>query len=306
LKATYQPHATYQPGDQAVPASKPAVLSWDGNQADFRHRFDESCFVFSHNLNGHPLFSIPALVSLAKTVSQRPGDFYSDAGDVRVDQKWGQIPLTDLSPEDVVARIEHAGAWIIMKHVETDPAYAVILNQCAEQIRDLAGPKMAPHLLNPEMLIIANSPGRVTPFHMDGECNFLLQIQGSKMVRVFNKHDRSVLTEEEIERFYTTDIFAANYKDGRCGDEKATLVELTPGKAVHIPVNAPHWVKNGPGVSVSISVNFELPDWMRADLYRCNSLIRRLGITPTPPGRSRLRDAMKRKFYGQMRRFRSH
>jgi hypothetical protein len=138
---------------------------------------------------------------------------------------------------------------------------------------------------------------------MDGECNFLLQVQGSKKVRVFSKHDRSVLTEEEIERFYTTDIFAANYKD-TCVDEKANVVELTPGKAVHIPVNAPHWVQNGTGVSVSISVNYELPDWMRADLYRCNSLIRRLGMTPTPPGHSAFRDAMKRNIYGQIRRLR--
>jgi len=240
---------------------------------------------------------------LAKTVALRPGDFYSDAGNVRVDQKWGQIPVIELPAEEVIARVEHAGAWIILKHVEMDPAYAEILDACAQQIRDLAGPKMGPLLKNPEMLIIANSPGRITPFHIDGECNFLLQVQGSKLIRVFNQHDRTVLTEQEIEHFYTNDIFAANYKEG-CGDEKATITELTPGKAVHIPVNAPHWVQNGPGVSVSVSVNFELPDWMRADLYRFNSLIRRLGLTPTPPGRSQLRDLVKRSVYGQIRRLR--
>jgi hypothetical protein len=296
--------ATYPSFDKSVPeTNSSAVLSWDGNDANFRTRFNDSCFVFSHFLAGHSLFSVPALLKLAKTVALRPGDFYSDSGDVHVDQKWGQIPVTELSAEEVIERIEHAGAWIIMKHVELDPAYAAILSQCAQQIRDLAGPKMGRHLLNPEMLIIANSPGRITPFHMDGECNFLLQVQGSKVIRVFSQHDRTVLTEEEIERFYTNDIFAANYKKA-CGDERANVIELTPGAAVHIPVNAPHWVQNGPGVSVSISVNFELPDWMRADLYRSNSLIRRLGMTPTPPGRSRFRDMMKRSIYGQMRRLR--
>ncbi len=296
----------YASSDQAVPAPETSVsLSWDGNEDDFRRRFNDSCFAFSHSLAGHPLFSIPALLRLAKTVALRPGDFYSDCGDVRVDQKWGQIPLTDLTADQVISRIENAGAWIIMKHVELDPDYAAILSQCAEQIRALAGPKMARHLLNPEMLIIANSPRRITPFHIDGECNFLLQVQGSKTIRVFSPHDRTVLTEEEIESFYTNDIFAANYK-AACGDEKATIVELTPGKAVHIPVNAPHWVQNGPEVSVSISVNFELPDWMRADLYRVNRLVRRLGLTPTPPGVSPFGDMMKRGLYGQIRRFRHH
>jgi len=277
-----------------------AGLSWDGNEADFRQRFNESCFTFSHNLAGHPLFALPALVNLAKTVALWEGDFYSNSGDVRVDQKWGQIPISELPADEVVARIQHAGAWIIMKHVELDPAYAAILNQSAEQIRNLAGPKIGPHLLNPEMLIIANSPGRITPFHMDGECNFLLQLQGSKVIRVFSQHDRVVLTEEEIEHFYTDDLFAANYKE-TCGDERASVIELTPGKAVHIPVNAPHWVQNGSSVSVSISVNFELPDWMRADLYRFNTLVRRFGFAPTPPGVSPFRDTIKCGVYGQIR-----
>jgi hypothetical protein len=280
-----------------------ALLDWEGNDTEFQQRFNDSCFVFSHNLAGHPLFSIEALLKVAQSASLRRGDVYYDAGDVRVDQKWGQIPCNQMPVADVISSIEHAGAWLILKHVELDPPYAEILRQCTEQVRALAGPTLGPLLMNPEMLVIANSPQRVTPFHIDGECNFLLQAQGSKTVRVFNQKDRSVLSEEEIERFYTVDIFAATYKD-TCADEKARLVELTPGKAVHIPVNAPHWVKNGAGVSVSISVNYEIPDWIRADIYRMNGLIRRLGVTPTPPGRSAFRDGIKRGAYGQIRRLR--
>ena len=31
-----------------------------------------------------------------------------------------------------------------------------------------------------EVLILVSSPGRITPYHMDSETNFLLQVTGSK------------------------------------------------------------------------------------------------------------------------------
>ena len=54
-----------------------------------------------------------------------------------------------------------------------------------------------------EAFIFVSSPGAVTPFHIDPEWNFLLQVRGRKIIHVFPADDRSLVSEEELERFYS-------------------------------------------------------------------------------------------------------
>jgi hypothetical protein len=49
--------------------------------------------------------------------------------------------------------------------------------------------------------IFVSSPGAVTPYHVDFEYNFLLQIRGDKNITVFDAFDRSLLSEVQRERF---------------------------------------------------------------------------------------------------------
>lgn len=262
-----------------------------------RALIDKESFVFTHTLAGHPLFTVEKLMEVAKQASRRPGDLYFDAGDIKVDQKWGSIPLSEMTYLQALKRIESAGAWMIMKHVESDPAYQEVLDGCTRSVMEAAGP-LGQLLSKPEMLVIVSSPNRVTPFHMDGECNFLVQVAGTKTVRVYNRANREVLTEEEIENFYTCDDFAANYKPGI--DRFAHQVELQPGQGVHIPVIFPHWVQNGPEVSVSLSINYEFPDSYRADYYRANRLLRRYGWKPKDIGQGGWSEAWKLRLYRMM------
>ncbi|TCG05386.1 transcriptional regulator, partial [Paraburkholderia steynii] len=46
-------------------------------------------------------------------------------------------------------------------------------------------------------------------------------------------------------------------------------------------------------ISVTLSVNFQFIDSIRKDVYRANYYLRKLGINPTPPGRSAVRDRAK-------------
>ena len=135
------------------------------------------------------------------------------------------------------------------------------------------------------------SPGRVTPYHIDRECNFLLQIRGEKNLYVFDRNDEEVLPITEIERFWAVDNNAAVYKPQF--QNRASTYRLVPGNGVHIPVNNPHWVQNDNNVSISLSVNFTWKDWERANVYRANYLMRKFGMSPTPPKQSRLLDWAK-------------
>jgi hypothetical protein len=140
-------------------------------------------------------------------------------------------------------------------------------------------------------IVFLSSPGRITTYHIDRECNFILQIQGRKTVYVFDQNDREVLPEEEIERFWAIDNNAAIYKPRY--KDRAKVFELEPGDGIHVPVNAPHWVRNGDNISITLSVNFQFDDSYRADIYRANYLLRKLGVRPSPPGRYVVRDKMK-------------
>jgi hypothetical protein len=58
-------------------------------------------------------------------------------------------------------------------------------------------------------------------------------------------------------------------------------------------VTSPHWVVNGPEISVSVSMNFVFRDNTVPDVYRWNHVLRRIGLSPRPPGRSPVRDMAK-------------
>jgi hypothetical protein len=268
---------------------------------EFRELFDRRSFEFSHYLSGHPLFEIPRLIELSKKLSETGGVYY-DAGDIDVGQRWVDCPSGSLSVDETIRRIRDAGAWIILRRAEEDPEYRVILDDCMSEIRGLLGRDLSTEMKVQNAIIFITSPNRVSTYHIDRECNWILQIHGEKDISIFDKNDREVLPEEEIERFWTVDNNAAIYKNQY--QNRATVYRLAPGRAVHVPVNAPHWVKNDNNISVTLSVNFQFRDSFRADLYRTNYYLRKMGLSPTPPGNSPLRDHLKRTAYSGARSLR--
>jgi hypothetical protein len=72
------------------------------------------------------------------------------------------------------------------------------------------------------------------------------------------------------------------------------VFDLDAGYGVHIPLFAPHWVRNLDNVSVALSITYELHSVERsARVYRLNHKLRQSGLTPTPPGVSPWRDQLK-------------
>jgi hypothetical protein len=271
-------------------ASAPSTWRVDGDPALARQRLHASPFMVKHELANSPLFETENLISIAQKALSRPGDVYFDAGDPTLTDKWGNIPVPDMPVEQIISRIEHAKAWVILKHTEKDARYAAVLNEFANFVYDLAGPAEAKNILNPEMLVIVSSPNRVTPFHFDAEINFLVQVRGSKEVWICDPTDRSILSEKDLEDYYSGNMGAGQYKPEF--EAKAKRVVLNPGDGVHIPTHAAHWIKNGNDISVSLSLNFEFPPW-RANVYKANHALRKLGIAPKPPGLSPTQDALK-------------
>jgi hypothetical protein len=262
------------------------------NAEEFGEKFNQRHFTFTHELGEHPEFSLQRLVELAKTTAQtRPDDLYYDVGAKDVGQRWDATPTGALPIDETIRRIETEGAWIILFRAEQDPAYTKLLERVMSDILQMTGQEMERNIKKREVILFITSPNRLTTYHIDRECNFLLQIQGTKEISVFNRNDREVLPETEIERFWTIDNNAPRYRQDL--QSHAEVFTLAPGGGIHIPVNAPHWLQNGNNISISASFNFQFRDAIRANLYRGNYYMRRIGLQPQPPFKSPVADALR-------------
>ena len=263
----------------------------------FRANFNRWPFMVRHHLADHPLFTLRRLVALAHSL---PADHVKyNAGDVTVDQGLYQGPQTGLSIQESIRRIEECNSWMALRWIEKDPAYRELLHQCLDEIQCFSEP-LDPGMCRREGFIFISSPSAITPYHMDPEYNFLLQIRGQKTLHLFDGSDRSILSEQELEvnaDAYGKLPFKEEYQ------QKATAIELVPGIGLHIPVRTPHWVKNGDGVSISFSITFRTDGSERQSVvYSANARLRKLGLSPTPFGHSSLRDSAKYQAYRVCRR----
>jgi hypothetical protein len=270
--------------------SDPMQRIVDCDPIKFREGFNKYSFEFAHHLSGHRLFQIPRLIELSKHLANT-GSVYYDAGAIEVGQRWDQSPSGSHSVDETIRRIQDAGAWIILRRAEQDPEYGVVLEECMAEVQKLLGKDLKREMLVQDAIVFITSPRRVTAYHIDRECNFILQVHGEKEISVFDRNDRDVLPEEEIERFWTVDNNAAVYKEHY--QSRAAVYSVGPGKGIHVPVNAPHWVQNKNNISVTLSVNFKFREDYVAHVYRANYVLRKLGIKPIPPGHSEVRDRLK-------------
>jgi hypothetical protein len=275
----------------------PPLLSFDARE--LRLQFDRRPFYVEHTLAAHPLFQLPRLVELARALPADEVEYNAGALPVNADHR--ATPHTGLGVEETIHRIEHAGSWMVLKRVERDPAYRALLDALLDQLAPHTE-RVTPGMRDRQGFVFISSPGSVTPFHMDNEYNFLLQVRGDKTVHMWDPGDRRVLPEQTIEEFHGNFV----HRNLPFRDEFMTTAWVLPlpaGRGVHFPVNAPHWIKNGPAVSISFSVTFDAPRaHARKLVYVLNGRLRRLGLRPRPYGASPARDRLKaRAFAGYLR-----
>lgn len=261
--------------------------------------FDRRPFHVRHALSGHPLFALPRLMELARRLPEPFVEY--NAGALAVGVRPEETPRTGLSPEETVRRIAECGSWMVLKRVEQDPEYGELLDRCLDAVASQAGISL-PRMLRREGFVFLSSPNAVTPFHLDPEHNFLLQIRGSKTVSMWDRDDRLVLPEAELEKFYDAFVHR-NLPWREVFQTTAWVVPLKPGQGLHFPVAVPHWVQNGPEVSISFSITFRSEASRARELiYRANAKLRKLGISPRPPGQSLLLDSTKRGAFAALAR----
>jgi hypothetical protein len=278
---------------QLINSGKPTLFAAAASdKSAYREKFQAEPFCFHHHLSEQERFSLESIRALARRLPRK----YHFSGAIALAKGWSQPDAKQRTFEDTLDHLEESQGWIILKKLQADPEYANLVPQCLSEVEQLADQRLEPLIESSAMSLILTSPHQVTPYHIDADCNFLFQIQGCKTFYVFNGLDRSVLPEQEEERFWSGDQNAAQYREEN--QAKAWTFALEPGNGVHVPVIYPHWVKNADNISISLSINFRFHGRLRGNTLRMNHFLRGLGLQPRPFGQSRLVDSSKAMLIG--------
>jgi hypothetical protein len=278
---------------EPIPLSVPTGGDLLPENPDFEAKFNRQDFLFDHGLAHHPLFTLPNLLALAHRIPKYRDFVYWQNGRVKVNDKWDSNPAPRLSLDETIQGIAQNDSLVILKHADQDEIYGPVLQEILQRIFSFTSPAAQDDIVLGESLIFINSPRRTTAYHLDLESNFLLQVRGEKFIRVHDCADRSITPHEELENHCSGDHNGAIFKAARQAD--AHYHHLTPGHGVHFPSTAPHWVENGTEVSISININFDLKSihHRMKRIYVVNRLMRKLKLSPAPPGASGIGDTLK-------------
>ena len=289
------------PQAQRLPAGKSdranrLGLDLAGAESFSTHRIQR----IRHNFDHHPLMQLPRLAQLAHELILTRQCRFIRPGSTQTSEFFHTSEAPDKrSINDVFDRIDQPGSWVALYDIQSDPLYAAFLHQVLASALPLIEAEQQ-GVFRIAGFIFISAPPSVTPFHIDRENNFWLQIRGRKVMTVFDHRDRLVVPAKEVEEFIVHRSLG-NVRLNAALRDRGKDFDVGPGDGVYFPSTSPHmtqtstdWVSPGDGVSISVGVNF-YTDFTRhqARVHQANRILRKLGITPTFPGESPWRDSLK-------------
>ena len=251
--------------------------------------FPEQPAEFAHSLHEDDRLTVQAVADLADRLPRHSVICDTAAQPLLVPQ--GGPPRGALArPGDVIRDLDNANAWLTLLNIEDDPAYADLMNTMLDQLERGMTPQQG-KMCKRVGFVFVSSPNSVTPAHFDIEHSLLMQVTGAKRVS-FGRFESEQDRRHEVERYWS----GSHGSHGRLAALPPELVSysLTPGRGVYIPPIGPHWVHNGPAISLSVTLTYFTDATERENLIEAfNARLRRWHLTPRPPGHSAPIDAAK-------------
>src|SRR5580693_3411906 len=256
----------------------------------FDDAFPRRSVGFIHDLRLDERLTLASVADLADRLPRRSVIADTAAQPLLVPQ--GGPPRGALErPGDVIRDLRNANAWLTLLNVEDDPGMAELMNTHLDQLeagliakRGNKRGKMHKRVA----FVFVSSPNSVTPVHFDIEHSLLMQVSGKKTVSV-GRWENDAARRHEFDRYW-------DGSHGRIEDlpPEAAAYTLTPGHAVYIPPGTPHWVHNGPDISLSMTLTYFTAATVRENrIEDFNSHLRRRHMNPREPGRSAIVDTAK-------------
>ena len=268
--------------------------------ADWDQHGRAGTFSFSHALSDEPLLVLDALADLADRL--RPDQIETtDARSPLVVEKRTTRRLTDADTRrELVRSAEDEKRWISMRNIETDPVYAELVQSCFAEFKTMVGLGDR-DVFGPEGYLFISAEGGVTPAHVDHEMNLFFQIAGAKRFHTGRFPDEAT-RDQTLEGMYDDQYGSTPFEPA-----DVTSTDLAPGDGLYLSPQIVHMVENTTsGLAISFSLVFQSTELVReARVYALNGHLRRLGLSPRPPGSSDRVDMLKARAVGGWRRAKS-
>jgi hypothetical protein len=257
-------------------------------RAVFAAHYPEIPHKLVHALGTHPLMELEALAALAQSLPEASVEYNAGNQPLGID---GKPEPTGIPIGQTIRDIENSNSWAALKNVEQDPAYARLLSDLLDELRPEIEARTG-RIMKTQAFVFVTSAGGVTPYHFDPEHNVLLQVRGSKVMTQFPAGDARYAPDEVHETYHTGGGRELRWHDDLLPGGRE--FSLRAGEGVFVPVMAPHFVRNGPEPSVSLSITWR-SEWSfaEADARAFNGLLRKFGLRPQSPGRWPARNLAK-------------
>jgi mannose-6-phosphate isomerase-like protein (cupin superfamily) len=258
-------------------------------QIPFDDAFPGRSVGFIHDLHLDDRLTLASVADLADRLPRRSVIADTAAQPLLVPQ--GGPPRGALErPGDVIRDLHNANAWLTLLNVEDDPGMAELMNTYLDELESgmIAKQGKRVKMRKRVAFVFVSSPNSVTPVHFDIEHSLLMQVSGKKTVSV-GRFESDAVRRHEFDRYW-------NGSHGRIEtlQPEETAYTMTPGRAVYIPPGTPHWVHNGPDISLSVTLTYFTAATVRENrVENFNAHLRRRHMNPREPGRSTAVDTAK-------------
>lgn len=254
--------------------------------------YDRRPFLLRHRLAAEPRFEFDRIAALCR---RRPD---------LVLYRRGRVPVTEdfarsfdnhgagCSLDELLTGLRERSGYLMVSNAERDDEYRGVMEEILGEIA-LATEARDPGITWYSTYIFLSAEASLTPYHMDRELNFLLQIRGEKCVQLWDRADPEVMTAAQKDELLA---YASEQRPPfrESFAHKAQRFVLRPGLGLHHPFIAPHVVETTSDLSISLAFTWRTrrtDRWTAAHTW--NHRMRRLGLRPLAAGEHPLLDRAK-------------
>lgn len=257
-------------------------------RATFAANYPEIPHKLVHTLCAHPLLDFGALADLAEALPEASIEYNAGNQPIGID---GKPAATGIPIGETIRSIETSNSWAALKNIEQHPSYAALLEDLLGELRPQIEARTG-RMMKTQGFVFVTSAGGVTPYHFDPEHNILLQVRGSKVMTQFPAGDARYAPDEVHETYHTGGGRELRWSEDLLSGGREFAIAA--GEALFVPVMAPHFVRNGPEPSISLSITWR-SEWSfaEADARAFNGLLRKYGLKPRSPSRWPARNLAK-------------
>ncbi|MEH6912373.1 MAG: cupin-like domain-containing protein [Oceanicoccus sp.] len=267
--------------------------------------FNHQAFKVKHNLVDHKAFDIDNLAQLITELPDEKVLFSRLFSREEIGANFFLDPKSEKYENSgslgaAIKSMETSDSFITVIDPHNHPLFTDFFDTIMTEIEGILGAqeKNIPLKKDTHSWLFIASPNSITPYHYDTSSNFLFQIKGEKIVKVFPPRHEEIISPEAYEDMLTVGPpKETGYRNDL--DHLGKEFKLSAGEGLHIPFSAGHYVQNGPGeASITYSIFFqtnETDNWF--SIANFNKLFRqklkKIGVDVKPIASSKFADSFK-------------